>query len=122
MSSVKNCDKLFSEYIRKRDCTDGYGKCITCGQIKPIEKMDCGHFMSRRFMSTRWDYRNAHAQCQKCNRFEYGNQYEHGLSIDNKYGKGAAEAIRLKTKFNVKYTKAELKEIAKELRKKINEL
>jgi hypothetical protein len=122
MSSIKNCDKLFSEYIRKRDCPEGYGKCATCGQIKSIDKLDNGHFLSRRFLNTRWNEKNANVQCQKCNRFEYGNQYEHGLFIDRKYGKGTAEKLHLLSKFDIKHTKTELKEIAKYFRQKIKAL
>ena len=61
-------------------------------------KSYAGHFLSRRFESTRFDEKNVHGQCQKCNRFEYGNQYEHGKRIDEIYGKGTADDLLLKSK------------------------
>lgn len=63
-------DKVFSMFIRLRDTMpNGYFRCISCGQIKPFEQADCGHFHSRRHLSTRFDEDNAHAECRACNRF-----------------------------------------------------
>ncbi|MFK2167960.1 recombinase, partial [Bacteroides fragilis] len=44
-------DKVFSLYIRLRDSKPfnyRFFKCISCGEIKPFEQADCGHFHSRR--------------------------------------------------------------------------
>jgi len=41
---VKQLDKVFSEYIRKRD--DGKG-CVTCGIKKPWQEMQACHSFSR---------------------------------------------------------------------------
>lgn len=86
-------DKYFSLYIRERDKNK---PCVTCGKM--VSDKDCGHFLSRRFENTRYDEKNAHGQCQKCNRFEYGNQYEHSVSIDELYGAGTCEKLRLKSR------------------------
>src|SRR5690554_3063475 len=88
----KKADKYFSQFIRKRDENK---PCITCGKRG---EMDCGHFISRRFESVRYDERNANGQCLKCNRFQNGNQFEHGLAIDRLYGKGTAETLHIKSK------------------------
>lgn len=58
-SIVKELDKVFSEYIRLRD-----RQCFTCGSKKDLQ---CGHLFSRVAFSTRWDERNANAQCKSCN-------------------------------------------------------
>ena len=64
---VAKLDKVFSRYIRLRDCMpNGYFRCISCGQIKPYEQADCGHYHSRRHMATRFDEDNAHAECRHC--------------------------------------------------------
>ena len=73
-------------FIRKRDTINGLARCITCEKL--VSDPDCGHFISRRFQSTRYDEKNAHVQCKKCKPFENGNQYEHGRAIDRKYGEG----------------------------------
>ena len=48
-------DKLFSEYIRKRDSDHrGVCKCISCGKEAPAfgGSIHAGHFMSRRHLAT----------------------------------------------------------------------
>ena len=56
---VKEADRWFSKYIRLRD-----GRCVTCGSQQNLQ---CGHLFSRKSYSTRWDERNAYAQCAGCN-------------------------------------------------------
>ena len=75
-------DKVFHEYIRRRDVNDhGYGKCVSCDKAIHFSESDAGHFISRGAMATRWDERNVNLQCRKCNRFEYGRQFEYSLKI-----------------------------------------
>jgi len=100
-------DRYFSLYIRKRDEDK---PCITCGKF--TAEKDCGHFISRRFEAVRMDEQNAHGQCIKCNRFEYGNQFEHGVQIDKLYGEGTAEKILLKSKMLCKRSKEDYERIA----------
>lgn len=69
-SLVAKLDKVFSQYIRLRDAMPGgCFRCISCGRILPIAKADCGHYFSRRHMSTRFDEDNCNAECAWCNRF-----------------------------------------------------
>lgn len=114
---MKKADRYFSEYIRLRDKD---APCITCGSY--VSDADCGHFLSRRFQSTRYDEKNANKQCAKCNRFEYGNQWEHGLAIDKKFGEGTSHEIYLKSKMNCKRTKYDFDMIAQEYKNKVDEL
>ena len=66
---VKRLDKVFALYIRLRDCMpNGFGRCISCGKIKPYRELDCGHFFGRSNMATRFDEDNCSAECQGCNR------------------------------------------------------
>jgi hypothetical protein len=108
-------DKYFAQFIRKRD---EHKPCITCGSYS---KKDCGHFISRRFEATRYDEQNSHGQCQKCNRFEYGNQYEHGKQIDLLYGPGTSDKLLLKSKMLCKRNSNDYIEIAKFYKQKLNE-
>lgn len=63
-------DRVFSEYIRLRDTAghtkDGYFRCISCGQIKPYSQADCGHYIGRQHMATRYNEINCNAQCRNC--------------------------------------------------------
>ena len=116
-------DRYFSEYIRMRDSnSNGLSQCITCGTFKSWKDMDCGHFISRRFESVRYDEKNAHAQCKKCNRYENGNQFQHGVKIDEKYGEGTAEKLLQKSKMICKRKKFDYEFIAKEYKDKIDNL
>lgn len=93
LSTLKNkLDKIFSEYIRRRDVDDhtGYGKCIDCGRETPFAEGDAGHFVGRRHLSTRWDEDNVHFQHRYCNRFLNGRQYEYGQAL----GERADELIQ----------------------------
>ena len=47
-------DKVFQFYIRLRDSRDdGRCKCISCGKIVPFDKIQAGHYRSRKNFSTR---------------------------------------------------------------------
>ena len=76
-------DPIFSEYIRRRDADNdsGYCACVSCNKPIHFTESDAGHFLSRQKLATRWDERNVYAQCRKCNRFEYGRQYEFSLKL-----------------------------------------
>ena len=92
---IQILDKVFSEYIRRRDAGGReYVRCVTCSTVKHWKEMDCGHFVSRNHLSIRFDDRNAHAQCPMCNRFKGGEQYLHGVAIDKKHGTGTASLLQ----------------------------
>jgi len=96
LSTLKNkLDKIFSEYIRRRDVDNhtGYGNCIDCGKETHFSEGDAGHFVGRRHLSTRWDEENVHFQHRYCNRFLNGRQYEYGQAIDKKYYEGKADEL-----------------------------
>lgn len=58
-------DAIFSIYIRAK-----YGKtCYTCGGSGTLQ---CGHFISRSYLATRWDESNARPQCVGCNIWGHG--------------------------------------------------
>lgn len=92
-SLVRKLDTLWSKIIRTRDCPGGFGKCITCGRIKPYSEMDCGHYVGREHWATRWNEKNCHAQCRYCNRMQEGNKGIYAREIDKRYGAGTAEML-----------------------------
>lgn len=66
---IRKLDEVFSMYIRLRD-SQAFGyrafRCISCGQVKPFDQMDCGHFIGRTHMATRFDEENCHGECRNC--------------------------------------------------------
>lgn len=102
---VKKLDKIFSEFIRKREADEnGITSCVTCGRRDHWKNMDAGHFIGRQHMGTRWDERNVHPQCKRCNGFEGGQQYHYGHFLKIKYGDQIIDELEYKgraiTKFN----------------------
>lgn len=80
-------DRVFSQYIRLRDMmTGGYFRCISCGKLLPIRDADCGHYINRKHMSTRFSEVNCNAQCKSCNRFDEGNIQGYRRGLVAKYG------------------------------------
>jgi len=116
--------KYFSQYIKLRDClhTTGsldYGACITCGEIKEYNKLDCGHFIPGRRDPYVFEETNAHAQCIKCNRFEGGRILDHEDAISRLYGKEEAERLKLLRHSNKAFSEGEYRDIARQYRQKI---
>lgn len=75
-------DEVFSKYIRlKYSDNNGYCRCISCGSIHFWKNIQNGHYMSRRYMSTRFAEDNCRPQCVACNMFNQGNiqMYRRGL-------------------------------------------
>ena len=114
-------DKYFSEYIRRRDSNkEGIGKCITCGKIGHWKDMHNGHFLSRRYESTRFDPQNCALQCPACNTFNQGRQFEFGIAIDKRYGIGTAQQLLQKSQMLCKRNQNDYEEIALEFKNKLN--
>ena len=106
-------DKEFSLFIRLRDSSGGYFKCISCGQIKPFEQADCGHYINRQHMSTRFDEMNCNAQCRKCNRFMEGNMSGYRRGLVAKYGEQRVLLLESKKNQTRKYSDFEYEQLIK---------
>lgn len=109
-------DKWFSLKIRARDCGYlGMAKCSTCNSYAHYKLMDCGHFQKRSVMPLRYNENNTNIQCKACNSDHRGKgeQYKHGLYIDERWGKGTANhlietAERFKNPESIKYFTREM--------------
>ena len=83
--------KIFSIYIRMRDClettgTITHGKCCTCGRDYPIGKLQAGHFIPGREDSILFDPTCVHAQCYRCNVQHSGEWVKYFRFMEKKYG------------------------------------
>ena len=122
-AAKKTCDTWFSKFIRIRDASQyGTCQCVTCDNVKHYKEMDAGHFMSRRYMATRWDEQNVHAQCQRCNQYAAGEQYKHGKIINLRYGEGTSDYLMTKSRSLQKFTKKEVMELARYYQEETNKL
>jgi len=112
-------DKPFHEYIRRSNVnSEGYGACISCGKGIHFSESDAGHFISRGALATRWDEDNVNLQCRKCNRFEYGRQFEYSLTI----GTELAESLLIKSKQIFKLSEPEYMDIFNVYKEKLEKI
>lgn len=114
---VAKLDRVFALYIRLRDAMpSGYFKCISCGQIKPFEQSDCGHYHSRTHMGTRFDEQNCNAECRACNRFSADHLISYRENLIRKIGQGRFDYLAVKAKSTKKWSDFELKLMIKHYR------
>ena len=113
-SKKAKLDRVFSQYIRLRDMMQGgVFRCISCGRIYPMRDADCGHYINRKHMSTRFSEINCNAQCRSCNRFDEGNMQGYRRGLVAKYGE-AKVALLESQKYEVrKYTDFEYDALTK---------
>ena len=86
-------------------------ECVTCGTVKEVKQLQCGHFMSRKHYATRWDEDNCQVQCYTCNVMRYGEQYKFGLYLNATYNKDKAEELLIQSKQTLKLSDFELEEM-----------
>lgn len=116
---INKLDRIFSEYIRKRDADKkGYVTCITSGKKYHYSEVDAGHFISRKEMSTRWHEDNVFAQSRYDNRYRYGKQYEYSLALEKKQ-QGLPKHLYNLSKQTVKYSIIDLQEMVEKFKTKL---
>lgn len=109
---TKKLDRRFSLYIRLRDAMpNGYVRCISCGQIKRFEDVDCGHFHSRTHMATRYDEDNCHAECRFCNRFCADHLIGYQRNLIQKIGQQKFDLLNAKAHSTCHYLNSELEDM-----------
>jgi len=122
-----DCWKLFSRYIRLRDClaTTGTltdGKCFTCGREYPFRQLQAGHFVAGRHNGNLFSERGCHAQCALCNIYNHGNTLEYRRQVIRKYGIGADEELEKEAAVIRKFTVEELLALKESLQLRIKKL
>ena len=123
MSQAKDAlDRAFSRYIRRRDCPDGTGRCISCGCPITFETCDAGHYIPRTHTATRWHVGNVHAQCQACNRMRDGNAAGYTLGLVERCGDGIIEKLNALKHATVKLSDNDYKTLTKFFNRKTTQL
>lgn len=84
----KELDRLFSLYVRAI-----YPKrCYTCGTQS--DRLQCGHYISRQYLVTRWDTRNCRPQCWGCNGYGKGQPLIFEENLKKEYGNDLVEEMK----------------------------
>ena len=113
----------FSRYIRLRDSdSNGNCKCITCGLVRHWKQMDCGHGIGRQHKATKYNEKNNHAQCKRCNGFEGGKREVYKEEVDRRYGVGTWATMEIMSKKTSKIGKFEKDILAKKYKELADEL
>lgn len=120
---VRKLDRVFALYIRLRDVLpSGYVRCISCGQIKSFDDVDCGHFHSRRHMSTRFDEDNCHAECKYDNRFSSDHLIGYQRNLIAKIGQQKFDLLNIKAHSTCHFMDFELEEMIKHYTEEVKKL
>jgi hypothetical protein len=94
---IADTQAAFNALVRYRDRNE---TCISCPTVlstldgTPGGGYDCGHYRSRGSAPhLRFDFRNAHGQCKKCNRYRAGNAADYRIGLIARIGLEAVEAL-----------------------------
>ena len=91
---VRELDTIFSKFIRLRDCNDrGIVVCPLCWARIPREKAQNMHFVSRGVMKHRYDEKNCHAGCMRCNVILNGNYIVYTRRMQKTYWMGFVDRL-----------------------------
>ena len=111
-SLTKDAQKVFNKYIRTRDAEDGYFTCISCGRDKPIEQMDCGHYVPvKNSSSLRFDEYNCNGECKGCNLFDQFHLIGYRKNLIDKIGTDMVNWLDKNCRSLKKWSRSELEEI-----------
>lgn len=87
----RDLDHHFSLKVR-----EGANKCYTCDKVSPT--LQCGHFVPRQYLATRWDESNARPQCVGCNIWGKGMILEFEERLTKEIGAAKVQALKDKRK------------------------
>ncbi len=115
--------RIFSEYSRRKFAdANGYIACCSCGKIYHWKNLDCGHYISRTHLYTRYMDINNHAQCKGCNAFKQGNPIGYRKFLCGQYGEGTVKAMEGSRNFPAGFTREGLWLKIDEYKNKLKEL
>lgn len=109
-------DKFFGLYIRVTGGDGFVNWCYTCGARTPISDIQCGHFISRRFVNTRWNKLNCHPQCNECNVDKHGNLKVYERRLRSDYGDIVIDQLKQIANSSNKFTIMDIQDIIDEYR------
>jgi hypothetical protein len=96
---VEKLDRIFSQYIRlKYSDSRGICQCISCMKRQPWNEIQNGHYMSRRYFSTRWSEDNCRPQCVGCNIFNQGNIQAYRVALIKQIGEQRVNLVEARAR------------------------
>jgi hypothetical protein len=119
---VSDLDQVFSLYIRMKFAdANGIVECFTSGKKYHYKQIQCGHFISRSNLGTRWLELNCRPQSEHDNCMLNGNLAAFEKKL-NEEKPGTVEYLRELSRQISKPTISELKSLIVEYRSKMNQV
>ena len=121
---IKELDVWFSRYIRlKYSDSRGYCRCISCGKVYFWKEIQNGHYMSRRYMSTRFSEDNCRPQGVECNIFNQGAIQMYRRALIKEIGEQRVDLIEVRARQeNKNWSLFELKQLSEYYKKEVDKL
>ena len=121
---IKALDRVFGEWVRKKDAKDGMVLCVTCQRRGFLADggFDAGHFWKRQHQATRFDPANVHVQCKRCNNFRGGAEAEHAAYIIREHGLAVFQELEARHYKVKKWTREEIESLIGYYKQKLEEL
>jgi len=83
----QDLQKLFNKFIRERDSDGIRFTCISCGETKPVDQMNAGHFFAvGGYDGLRFDEDNVHGECAYCNCWNESHLIKYTINLQGKIG------------------------------------
>jgi len=91
----KDAWKAFADWIKRRDCKDGYTTCISCDNkyLCGSDAINAGHLIHGKWKYIGFDERNVNAQCVYCNVGYSGNEYQYAIRLARKIGQDQVDEL-----------------------------
>jgi hypothetical protein len=115
-------DKVWSEWVRRKDARGGLATCVTCSAVAPWKNMQCGHFVSRVHLATRFLEQNTAVQCYSCNVLRSGNYVEYAVWMEANWGWQTIRDLRDLKHTTVKYSRSDYETMIEETKAKLQAL
>ena len=121
---IEKLDRVFSQYIRvKYSNNQGFCECISCGKRQYWRDIQNGHYMSRRYLSTRWSEDNCRPQCVGCNIFNQGNIQAYRIALIKQIGEQRVNLVEARARQeHCKYGEFELNAMIQHYTKELKDL
>ena len=118
--AIDRADEWCSKYVRlingKVFGNTIVVECFTCGSWHDIKNIDCGHFINREIMPTRWEVNNLRPQDTHCNRYKSGRHHQFEQRLIKDIGIEVVNELKEKANEIANYSIQEIREIAKTYR------
>lgn len=115
---VKLFQITFNTFIRLRDKEL---PCISCGAIK-CEEFHAGHYIASTYQYLRFNEKNVHKQCSRCNTHLRGNIIPYRIELINRIGLNEVELLENSRHMMLELSIPEIQEKIKYYKSLINKL